>query len=136
MSIRYSIAKSALRVLGFKKMFQLPLNRLIIKAEHLNKNRNFQIPKNRKYIYNDIPIMNGKYHCLSIQKHQQRTEKAIFDLLIIDLLWWRNTKRIRFTKIPEKELYQNPQKHIQSFIRGFILYLIIAIIDGYILTLF
>ena len=77
MSIRYSIAKSALRVLGFKKMFQLPLNRLIIKAEHLNKNRNFQIPKNRKYIYNDIPIMNGKYHCLSIQKHQQRTEKAI-----------------------------------------------------------
>ena len=54
----------------------------------------------------------------------------IFDLLIIDLLWWRNTKRIRFTKIPEKELYQNPQKHIQSFIRGFILYLIIAIIDG------
>ena len=77
MSIRYSIAKSALRVLGFKKMFQLPLNRLIIKAEHLNKNRNFQIPKNRKYIYNDIPIMNGKYHCLSIQKPQQRTEKAI-----------------------------------------------------------
>ena len=60
----------------------------------------------------------------------------IFDLLIIDLLWWRNTKRIRFTKIPEKELYQNPQKHIQSFIRGFILYLRIAIIDGYILTLF
>ena len=60
----------------------------------------------------------------------------IFDLLIIDILWWRNTKRIRFTKIPEKELYQNPQKHIQSFIRGFILYLIIAIIDGYILTLF
>ena len=60
----------------------------------------------------------------------------IFDLLIIDLLWWRNTKRIRFTKIPEKELYQNPQKHIQSFIRGFILYLIITIIDGYILTLF
>ena len=28
----------------------------------------------------------------------------IFDLLIIDLLWWRNTKRIRFTKIPEKRI--------------------------------
>ena len=60
----------------------------------------------------------------------------IFDLLIIDLLWWRNTKRIRFTKIPEKELYQNPQKHIQSFIRGFILYMINAIIEGYIFKLF
>ena len=78
---------------------------------------------------------NNLYHnlfCLNIIGQSLN----IFDLLIIDLLWWRNTKRIRFTKIPEKELYQNPQKHIQSFIRGFILYLIIAIIDGYILTLF
>ena len=24
----------------------------------------------------------------------------VFDFLVIDLLWWRNTKRIRFTKIP------------------------------------
>ena len=46
-----------------------------------------------------------------------------FDLLVIDLLWWRNTKRIRFTKIPEKELYRNPKKHIWSFIRGVAMYL-------------
>ena len=59
-----------------------------------------------------------------------------FDLLVIDLLWWRNTKRIRFTKIPEKELYRNPKKHIWSFIRGVAMYLIIALADGYILTLF
>lgn len=80
MSIRYSIAKCALRILGFKKMFQLPLDKLIIKAEQVNKNRSFQIPKSRKYIYGDIPVMNGKYHCLSIQKHPQRTEKAILFL--------------------------------------------------------
>lgn len=60
----------------------------------------------------------------------------LFDLLVIDLLWWRNTKRIRFTKIPEKELYQNPRKHIEAFGRAFIMYLLIALIDGYILTLF
>ncbi len=60
----------------------------------------------------------------------------IFDLLIIDLLWWRSTKRIRFTKIPEKELYQNPKKHIESFARAFVMYLLIALIDGYVLTLF
>lgn len=59
-----------------------------------------------------------------------------FDLLIIDLLWWRNTKRIRFTKIPEKELYQNPIKHIEAFGRALIMYLLVALIDGYILTLF
>ena len=60
----------------------------------------------------------------------------VFEFLVIDLLWWRNTKRIRFTKIPEKELYRNPKKHIWSFIRGVVMYLIIALVDGYILTLF
>ncbi len=59
----------------------------------------------------------------------------VFDLLIIDLLWWRHTKRIRFVKIPEKELYQNPKKHIGVFARAFVMYLLIALIDGYILTL-
>lgn len=59
----------------------------------------------------------------------------IFDLFIVDLLWWRNTKRVRLRKIPEKELYQNLKKHIEAFIRAFIMYLLIALIDGYILTL-
>lgn len=59
-----------------------------------------------------------------------------FDLLIIDLLWWRNTKRIRFTKIQEKKLYQNPTKHIEAFGRALIMYSLIALIDGYFLTLF
>lgn len=57
----------------------------------------------------------------------------LFDLLVIDLIWWRRTKRIRFTKIPEKDLYQNPRKHIESFLRAFVMYLLIAVIDGYLL---
>jgi len=60
----------------------------------------------------------------------------LFDLFVIDLLWWRNSARIRFTKIPEKELYQNPRKHIEAFGRALIMYLLIALIDGYLLTLF
>lgn len=59
----------------------------------------------------------------------------LFDLLIIDLLWWRNTKRIRLTRIPEKEPYQDPKKHIGSFRRGVIMYIIVALIDGALLTL-
>ena len=59
-----------------------------------------------------------------------------FDLIVIDLLWWRNTKRIRLSKIPQKELYQNPKKHIEAFLRALILYFFIAMIDGYLLTLF
>ena len=59
-----------------------------------------------------------------------------FDLIVIDLLWWRNTKRIRLSKIPQKELYQNPKKHIETFLRALILYFFVAMIDGYLLTLF
>ncbi len=40
---------------------------------------------------------------------------GLFDLLVIDLLWWRNTKRTRFSFLPEKKYYQNPKKHIESF---------------------
>ena len=58
----------------------------------------------------------------------------LFDLVVIDLLWWRNTKRIRFSDIPEKEKYQDPKQHIGSFERGIIMYLIIAVLDGIILT--
>ena len=60
----------------------------------------------------------------------------IFDLIVIDLLWWRNSKRIRFSKIPQKELYQNPKKHIEAFLRAVVLYFVVAVVDGYILTLF
>lgn len=43
---------------------------------------------------------------------------GLFDLVVIDLLWWRNTKRIRFSFLPGKALYQDPGKHIGSFLRG------------------
>ena len=60
----------------------------------------------------------------------------IFDLVVIDLLWWRNTKRIRFSKIPEKSLYQNPKKHIEAFFRAIPMYIVVAAVDGYLLTVF
>ncbi len=60
----------------------------------------------------------------------------VFDLIVIDLLWWRNTKRIRLSKIPQKERYQNPKKHIEAFLRAMVLYFFVAVLDGYLLTLF
>lgn len=56
---------------------------------------------------------------------------GIFDLLVIDLLWWRNSKRIRFSFIPEKQAYQNPKKHVGSFLRGIPLFAVVsAIVAG------
>lgn len=59
----------------------------------------------------------------------------LFDLVVIDLIWWRSTKRIRFSDIPEKQAYQNPKEHIDSFVRGAGMYLLAALIDGALLTI-
>lgn len=59
----------------------------------------------------------------------------LFDLVVIDLLWWRNTKRIRFSFIPDKNLYQDPSMHFGSFARGFVMYIIVALIVAGVLTL-
>ncbi len=60
---------------------------------------------------------------------------GLFDLLVIDLLWWRNTKRIRFSFLPEKAAYQDPSKHIGSFVRGIPLFAVIAVLSAGVVTL-
>ena len=59
----------------------------------------------------------------------------LFDLVVIDLCRWRNTKRIRFSCVPEKEAYQNPKKHVGSFLRGIPMFAVVAVIVGWIMTL-
>ena len=61
---------------------------------------------------------------------------GLFDFLVIDLLWWRNTKRIRFSFLPEKKYYQNPKKHIESFWRGIPLFAAAAALAAWIVTTF
>ncbi len=58
----------------------------------------------------------------------------LFDLVVIDLLWWRNTERIRFSCVRDKKLYQNPSVHIASFSRAIVMYLMIALLVTAILT--
>ena len=59
----------------------------------------------------------------------------VFDLVVIDLMWWRNSPRIRFKDFPDPQLYKNPQQHIDSFKRALIMFTVVALIDGLILTL-
>ena len=60
---------------------------------------------------------------------------GLFDLLIIDLLWWRNTKRIRFSFLIDKQYYQDPKMHIDSFIRGIPLFIVVAALSALITSL-
>ena len=58
---------------------------------------------------------------------------GLFDLLVIDL---RSTKRIRFSFLPEKKYYQDPKKHIESFLRGIPLFAATAALAPLIVTAF
>ena len=59
---------------------------------------------------------------------------GLFDLLVIDLLWWRSTKRIRFSFFFLFKYYQNPKKHIESFWRGIPLFAAAAALAALIVT--
>ena len=59
---------------------------------------------------------------------------GLFDLVVIDLLWWRNSKRIRFSFLPEKQAYQDPKKHLGSFWRGIPLFAAIAALSAAIVS--
>lgn len=55
----------------------------------------------------------------------------LFDFLVIDILWWRNSKRVRFSGTENRtDLYRNPKKHLISFLKGIALFFIVAVIDG------
>ena len=59
---------------------------------------------------------------------------GLFDLVGIDLIWWRSTKRIRFSFLPEKAPYQDPGKHIGSFLRGIPMFATVATLSAYIVV--
>ncbi len=59
-----------------------------------------------------------------------------FDFLVIDLLWWRHTRRVRFSGTEaQPELYSDPKHHLISFMKGILMFFLAAVIDGLILSL-
>lgn len=60
----------------------------------------------------------------------------LFDFVVIDLLWWRNAERIRFSCVPEKEMYQDPKKHIESFVRGIPVFALSALVAAWVVMIF
>ncbi len=59
----------------------------------------------------------------------------LFDFLVIDLIWWRHTKRVRFTGTEDQpELYRDPKNHLISFVKGILMFFIAALADGLILS--
>ncbi len=58
-----------------------------------------------------------------------------FDLVVIDLLWWRSTPRIRFSCVPDKAMYQDPEQHIDSFLRGIVMFAAAAALASLLLLL-
>lgn len=60
----------------------------------------------------------------------------LFDFAVIDVLWWRNTERIRFSFLPDKADYQDISEHLYSFLRGIPMYAAVAALVSSSLLLF
>ncbi len=61
----------------------------------------------------------------------------LFDFFVIDLLWWRHTKRVRFTGTENQpELYCDPKNHLISFVKGIVMFFMAAVTAGLILSCF
>lgn len=61
----------------------------------------------------------------------------LFDLVVIDLLWWRNTKRTEIEGLDaDRELYRDPGKHVDAFYRGILMFLCAAFIGAVFNVLF
>lgn len=58
-----------------------------------------------------------------------------FDFFFIDMIWWRNAKRVRFKGTEKLEsAYKNPKKHIKSFLKGILVFVIVALGDTVMLS--
>lgn len=58
----------------------------------------------------------------------------LFDLLVIDISWWRNTKRTEIEGLnADRELYRDPGKHVDAFYRGILMFLCAAFISAVVL---
>lgn len=59
----------------------------------------------------------------------------LFDLLVIDLLWWRNSPRVRFEGVDDPALYRDARPHVASFSRGVPMFAVAAFAASLVLCL-
>lgn len=78
MSVRYQIAKRAVKLTGIKKLFQLPQDELLRKAKQMNKKRQFHMPKDTKARYGERRIQG--HPCLVMETQPGKSKRALLFL--------------------------------------------------------
>ena len=59
-----------------------------------------------------------------------------FDFFVMDLMWFRNSKRTRFEGTKDQDqLYHSARNHFAAFLRGIPAFVLTAVIDGWVLSL-
>ena len=60
----------------------------------------------------------------------------IFDLCIIDMLWWRSSMRVRISGTEDmNDEYRDLTPHIHAFLRALVMFTVIAAVDAALLLL-
>lgn len=78
MSVRYQIAKRLVKLTGMKKLFQLPQEELLKKAEQMNRKRQFHVPTDAKARYGERHIQG--HPCLIMETQSRKSNRALLFL--------------------------------------------------------
>ena len=99
-------------------------------ALFIREPRGLKLTEEGKRLYEHVEV--ACHHLFNAEAELSSLGEGLggFDLVIIDLLWWRNTKRIRFSFLPEQSHYQDPTKHVSSFLRGIPLFAAVAVLSA------
>lgn len=55
---------------------------------------------------------------------------GLFDLLVIDLAWWRHSPRVRLAGVGDPAAYLDPRPHVASFLRGIPMFALAALVGA------
>ena len=72
----YKALKGCMKALHIKKMLIGTKEEVLARAAKMNARNQFRLPTDKKAHYTDHPILNS-YHCLEIDRKEEREEKAI-----------------------------------------------------------
>lgn len=97
--------------------------------EQIRKSEQFTIPKKSSYtitFLSDTLIFTAVFVVISLLTREKNFWYYLilgeglnaFDLLVIDLLWWQHSRRVRFTGIGTSKEYLGAKKHIEAFLRA------------------
>lgn len=114
--------------------------------DEIRKSGRFQIPKKHSYaltFLSNTLVFTAVFVLIGILIHEKNfwyflllgEGLNLFDLLVVDLIWWQHSQKVRLTGIGNPEDYLGTEKHVKTFLRAVPVFAIAAFLTTEFLNL-